>query len=416
MQIEQQPNNKKKDYVPNFTDKRVIKRIKKALGFTLAMLSTDKPRQMSKEGYLDKVFGKQGNDLTDYLRSKCLKCVDNHYRFVSKSGSYQSLKSKHKFSFNDDANYCKTYVQNVEGINEVMMSVGVDVLLNSMQTSKRHSYFNKNSISSNAYYATSFDGLELARIKHELSMTSALEVFGPMFKSKVIPYKDKADRLWNPAQNLSKDVKQPLHLECGYAYEYDIECCAPTLLLQYARRNGLKTAAIIDFYLDNKTEVRNVLSSKHNIPVDIVKVVITALFSGARIDKSVADKINDRESLNSFRTDPFVIALQRDISKLWRTLKPVMGQQFNKEGFTTNRLSSSAKWKVYYQLERQVLNSVIDYLSKTKNDVALEHDGWTTSKKIDTDELIKEIQSSTGYLVRLSEVKLEDVCLMAWYS
>jgi hypothetical protein len=45
-------------------------------------------------------------------------------------------------------------------------------------------------------------------------------------------------------------------------------------------------------------------------------------------------------------------------------------------------ISSRQKWGVYFDLERQVLNEVREFLRETNNRHFLEHDGWSCENEI----------------------------------
>jgi hypothetical protein len=263
-------------------------------------------------------------------------------------------------------------------------------------------YSNLNS--SNAYCATSF----------ELALDFAREEYGPMLQTGIIPYNDKKNRLWNNVQNLKKEVKQQLYVEHNYAYEYDIEACAPTLLYQLAKKRGLKSAPMIEFYLEHKTEVRNDLSIKYGIELKVIKEVINAIFAGARFDKSIARKVNDSSKLKSLSGNEFVIDLKRNITKMWNAIKTQEGVRYKRNnGPRETKISSYTKWCIYFELERQVMDIVREYLNESGVRCILEHDGWTTDKRINREELHELIEKQTGFMIKTSEELLEDVVLIA---
>jgi len=391
------------NYTPNFTDKRVIKRVKRVLGFLLSQMKPNKPRELSRN-YLSKIFGQSQNDLTNYLRESCLITTDEKYYFFASPMAKRPGRV--------DSGKCKEYKINESSINELITRCGITkeevipkkpVRLNDAHTTTR------------PYCITSFGTLELEVIKFGLALNSAEYEFSSMLDSNKITYFDKSNRLFGGTQNLVKPVKQQLHYNHNYCYEYDIEACAPTLLLQYAKKLGLRKAPIIEFYLNNKSEVRNEVSRNTGIDVKIVKRVINALFAGARTDGSIASEINNKEQLNKFKSNEFVKSLIKDISKMWVAIKPSVGVRYNsKAGKLEKRLSPGTKWSVYFKLEREVLDVVRAYLCESSNNCVLEHDGWTTTKRINVGELTAVIESKTGYQIKLSEVELKDVVLIPW--
>ena len=83
-------------YQPNFTDPRVQRRIKRAIGFASGVISATRPQQWSTR-YIDRWFGSQRNDLSRYLREQLLIVTDNHW--------------------NKDSGKCKEYLLNPAGVN-----------------------------------------------------------------------------------------------------------------------------------------------------------------------------------------------------------------------------------------------------------------------------------------------------------
>ena len=65
-------------YKPNFTDKRIIKRIRSAYGFTKGALSTTEPHNWA-QVVIDKHIGRTNNNLGNYLRNILLTCTNHHY-------------------------------------------------------------------------------------------------------------------------------------------------------------------------------------------------------------------------------------------------------------------------------------------------------------------------------------------------
>jgi hypothetical protein len=65
-------------------------------------------------------------------------------------------------------------------------------------------------------------------------------------------------------------------------------------------------------------------------------------------------------------------------------------------------MTAKRKWAVYFDLERQMLNQVREYLTETANNHFLIHDGWTSTKAVDVPELIARIKSRLDIPVRIS--------------
>ena len=94
----------------------------------------------------------------------------------------------------------------------------------------------------------------------------------------------------------------------------------------------------------------------------------------------------------------------------WDYIKPTLVRRsvINKNNKTQLLpISSKQKSNVYFQLERKILDAVIEFMDNT-GDVKyfLEHDGWSCNKKLDDELLTKWIKDKTGYDVQLEVVVL----------
>ena len=86
-------------YKPNTNDPRVIKKIKKALGFVGSHLSDTKSHPWSTR-YMDKYFGQQQHDLSKWLRNQLVICTNSRY--------------------SKDSGICKEYIKNKTGYDKLV--------------------------------------------------------------------------------------------------------------------------------------------------------------------------------------------------------------------------------------------------------------------------------------------------------
>jgi len=63
-------------------------------------------------------------------------------------------------------------------------------------------------------------------------------------------------------------------------------------------------------------------------------------------------------------------------------------------------INNKRKAGLYRDLERSVMNQVWDYLERNSVRHLKEHDGWTSDKPCDLDQIISEIKEKTGFSVR----------------
>jgi hypothetical protein len=358
-------------YQPNINDPRIQRRITRALGFIGSHLSDSKSHPWSTR-YIDKYLGIQSNDLSKWLRARLLICTNDRY--------------------SKDTGICKEYIKNSTGYNNLM-----------------------------------------SLLKSITSYPSVLQVGNPVTKwvkdeyknelsSKVFTYDDKSDRLWHPLQRIRKEHKIQVFSDHGLIHQYDIECCAPTLIHQYSQSipeiviEGNYIQGPMDLYLfalreyfTDRQRIRQVIATQADISVKTTKEIINALLMGAHLsnnkDSDIFNLLNgDKAKIEFLKQHPYLCELRQDIKTCWDYIKPLLSRKSITTKLNKQRLlpiSSKQKAGVYFKLERQVLNAIRNYLDNTSNKYFLEHDGWVCMDEIDRVSLIKWVKDSTGYHINL---------------
>jgi hypothetical protein len=377
-------------YNPNINDPRTQKRIKKAIAFTNAFLSDTKPRGWSTR-YIDKYFGQQQHDLSNWLRTKLLICTNDRYA--------------------KDTGICKEYIKNSTGLNDMVSLLETHITYPSVSQVGAKTKQNTSTTISVSQVTKDF-------IKEE---------FSKELKSKKFVYEDKSNRLWHDLQRVRKEYKQQIFSESGLKYEYDIECCAPTLIHQYSQtipeiiHNDKWIQGPMDLYLfalrryltDRKT-VRNELAIQAEITYEQAKEIISALLMGAQLGHNKDSDIykllkGDTARIEFLKQNEYLKQLREDIKTCWDYIKPTLPVTYITDKKNKQRrlpISNKQKAGVYFDLERKVLNTSRDYLDRTNNKYFLEHDGFVCEKEINKEELLNWIKINTGF-----DIKLDQVCL-----
>jgi hypothetical protein len=223
-------------------------------------------------------------------------------------------------------------------------------------------------------------------------------------------YDEKSDRLWHPIQNIRSEFRRPLLAQSGLKWEYDIATAAPALISQYAQQWDQDEVLFhLNDYLKNKTRIRAQLAAELEIDVSIIKQCINALFCGARVGPGnaiAALLINDPARIELFRQHEFITGLRSDIKKCWLRIETGLPRVTKTNDRGQERklaLSSSRKWRVYFQLERSVMSVIQTYLRESGNRCFLEHDGWMCEHQINRTELCEYVQHHTGFLINIDE-------------
>jgi hypothetical protein len=362
-------------YTPNFNDPRVQRRIKQAIGFATACISPTKEHSWSTR-FIDKHFGISSNPLSKYLRDTLLICTDTHYSSLS--------------------HVSKKYKLNPQGVSRLTDPTATCVL---------------------QVPATAW----------------AKEEFAQELNTKVFKYTNKSNRNWHPLQRVRREIKREVFRDSNLKYQYDIQCCAPRLLLQYSQqipelldpiklvgpqnnKRALWLQGPMDLwlpnmqaYLNDRTKVRMELAQRADISVDEAKKIINALFAGAKIalneDCNIYQLLQgDIAKIHYLKQDPFISALRDEIKIMWEYISPTL----QKRTYTTKTAqvrtspkTSKQKWNLYFELEMQVLTAITAYLTKTNNKFFTEHDGWVCEFEVDQTALIDFVRTKTGFDIKL---------------
>ena len=374
-------------YTPNARDPRVHNRIKKAFGFACGVLSHDKSHGWSTR-YIDRYFGQQQNPLSQWLRGQLLICTNDLY--------------------NKDAGITKQYRLNETGANYIR-------------------YLLKGGSGTVQDYAEQFPAQDLdvliATDQHQFDEQCVAQwvsrEYAHELESGEFNYDDKSHRLWHPLQSVKRMYKKPILAQHGFQYHYDIQCAAPTLIHQHAQRQqdpmDLYLFALRR-YLEDRTHIRKQIAQAMEIDVRTAKVIVNALFSGARIgnnpDFALSQLLgNDPAKIQFLKEDPYITELRADIKTCWTYITPSMTRRSILDKNNKTRMlpiSSREKWMRYFDLERTVLNAVIDYMKSHNMKYFLEHDGWACSQAIDLTQLSQCIFERTGYQVEFECVRVSN--------
>jgi hypothetical protein len=351
-------------YTPNFNDPRVISKAKRALGFSLGVLNETKPHPWSTR-YLDRYFGQSQHQLSKWLRNQLLITTNDHW--------------------NKDTGVCKEYILN---------KTGCDYVESLIETRNLNNYITI------PYCITSREDAVKQWCRDE---------FKKEFTTKEFEYEFKSNRYWHPLQNVRSQYRKEVLAEINFKYQYDIDCCAPTLIMYHAHCLGMSEYLFaMRSYLKRKDTIRSMLARDLEIPVEVAKRIINSLFAGAKIANIDTNSIfnlldNDLARLIALREHHYIIQLREEIKLCWDYIEEHYEKRYiiTKKGTQKRqRMNSKRKWGVYFQLEQQVMNVVRTYLD-SNNKCFLEHDGWTCENLVNTSELETIIKRETNFTVKL---------------
>lgn len=325
-------------YTPNFNDPRVRKKCLSALSF-VEMYIKDKGHWLSQRE-IQKHFGSLSRPLGKYLKDQLLICTDPY--------------------FNIQTGQCKKYSRNKKGINFIKQQLDVDFVP--------------------------------VEIPEEITESLATGEF---------QYQEKGNREYHPLQNLPKRIKKPLLSASGYRHEYDIQCCAQTLLLQHAKKLGMTSPTpFLDQYIDDRTSVRNQLAKELELDTITIKKILTAILNGGSIsvwhENQIFSYVNhNRLMIYQLQENQYIQGYQKEIREMWKVIRKT---QSLRKG---ERFNSKMKSEIYRELEESVRVVIKRYLREHKNMAFIEHDGWTCQRAVDIDQLVYEVKRQTGFVIAL---------------
>ena len=326
-----------KQYKLNLSDPRVYKRAKRAYGFTRACITSSILGKETSKKWLDKHFGDTSKSLGKHLKELLLIETDSF--------------------FNPLAGKSKKWRQNDRGMSSLLEQLKIA----QNATEEPSEAFEKHIVE---------DMIE--------------ENYGDDLRSGNVTYKDSSYRLFHGFQNTKREFKQDLLAKYGYYHHYDIECAAPTIIMQQAQLCGMTDPVLsLRDYTQNKKTIRQTFADELNLPLNLVKTIFTAITNGAdlRIGKSVYKLINDNKIFLQFRSDRFVKEYIRDLKMCWKHINP------NRE---------PKQWtNTYYRIERICLEIAKEYCERNNIKVYLEHDGFSTSDPVNVSVIKRIIKRDT---------------------
>lgn len=246
----------------------------------------------------------------------------------------------------------------------------------------------------------------LFELKRKLGISQVTPELQNQLDSGQFVLTEKSDRFFNPLQYKPKRIQRPIMAANGYNYNYDIECAAPTLLYQYAKKIAATSGKwvelpFIEAYLNDRTLIREHLSITHNLSSDTIKTVITSLFQGAQLGMNNKTRLYHLLNGNFYviqklKTDDYLKELMNELKYMWSIITPEMKQQLNKK-----RIVGRDKAAKYRELEKEVMSVIKKELKRTNNLHLPIHDGWISRDVCDVIELINCVRSQTGYVIKI---------------
>ena len=359
-------------------------------------LTGQKPKQIP-SSKLDRVFGKSA--IGKQLR-KDLLTTTNHY-------------------YNPETHVCKEYMIN--------WPVYQELLAEYTQT--------KNSATPSIILTT--ESVSFDCVSRELELQFGEELSTGNFK-----YLRKGYRRYHSLQNLPKQKRAQVFAEYGYEWDYDITAAMPTLIKQYAVKNGLDIATpYYDELLQDRQRIRKQIANDLSITIPQAKILLTSLINGAKIGISNSHvnfaihellerddakiimikgseelEIPPHEWIDGFRTDIKHIwnaikqsnAITRKFKEIrYERINQITGEIHDINYMREMPISSKQKAMLYQKLEFDVMYYARNYLEELDIKYYQIHDGMMTDTQVNIIELSRYIEVRTGYEIIFEEQRVD---------
>lgn len=381
-----------KEYIPNFNDPRVVKKVDQALKFVTRYLNPIRPRPSS-QSQLNKYLGRSNDNLGNYLRGKLLVTTNNWYC--------------------KERGITKQYIYNKVGVEFLIsMTTGISTRYTVLSSNELNGC-SPNKIITNKHNTQHYHN-SIREVIDTYIHDTAIEDFGDELKTGKFNYTEKPNfpRLMHPMQNMPVNPRNKLLTDNNFTYEYDIVCCAQSLILFYAYKLGTgEFMPTIDEYINNRKQIREQLAQDLEVKPITIKKIINAMFCGAYISTnfkySSIYKLLDFDSAKIvyMKENAWLQSLKKEIKQCWDYIKPNHKEFIRKTrtGKPRHQLYAKDKWNIYFNLERQCLNQVQAYLTEHKVKSFLIHDGWHTDQPINISDLQDYVYNNTTYSIRIEE-------------
>lgn len=198
-------------------------------------------------------------------------------------------------------------------------------------------------------------------------------------------------------------------------WEYDFSNCHFAILTQMAERFGHQCTAITH-YLANKKAVRTEIAELAQITEHDAKVCLLAVMYGARQsewhENAIPETIGVSAARRLFKVGLFD-AIAQDIDQSRRVIlagweRSQRGSLVNDFGKTLKTAGSTPPKMLAHLIqgvEAKALKTAIDLYP---NDIVLlQHDGFATTKKLDSRAIMDAVMDATGYLMELESSRIQ---------
>jgi len=212
-------------------------------------------------------------------------------------------------------------------------------------------------------------------------------------------------------QNASKFLR---HAALDGFYDYDIANCHFSVLLQMAANAGV-ACPFIESYLRDKKAVRSQLAQDIGISIEDAKETLLALMYGTQLTTyymNAIPKLITKEKARDLYSHPLFSNIARELKLAIRgihanTSKNRQGSLINCFGNSVNPIDMKKNQQIAHLtqgVEAAALRTCLEmHLGSI---VVLQHDGFTSMRKLETKPMEDSIYASTGFKLTIEMKKV----------
>jgi hypothetical protein len=226
----------------------------------------------------------------------------------------------------------------------------------------------------------------------------------------------RSGRLYAVGVNLQNACKLVKVAALDGCWEYDASNCHLTIISQLSTRHGLHCRAIADYTCSpaRKREVRRAIADDVGISVEDVKDCILATVYGAPASHRTEDAIPSLVGVEKARTlyaHPLYAALKADLlaarERILHLARVSRGTIKNDVGCCISEKESRARRLAHLVqgAEAKMLRAIAK--RHCRHIVLLQHDGFTSTVRLDPAQLTALVQAETGYRLEFEEQRLD---------
>jgi len=250
-----------------------------------------------------------------------------------------------------------------------------------------------------------------ARKVEHLAMAHAEELRTGDFKYSKAE-NERLSREYHPLVYCEKEVRMRVLADAGYRFQFDLKSAFPTLVSQWWASVSRIQLHYLNRLVSSPDEFRNELSEHLDVPLDVVKQILTSMLFGSKLSKIPRTSFScfralgcDADKWNLLIAHPFIQGYRKDVvllrrlcrtAGLWTQSGPILVSDKNEDS-----LYILCEW-----LEKKVREAMTAYCQQRGMRVLKIHDCVAVDADLSVEELVMEVKLKTGFIVKLSKEAL----------